>query len=112
MAHDRELDHYGVEDTTTTILQDDVGRYLAGTDLQTVLEDLNARLTFIEAFGCDVSVHSFTANAIRFKGGLTFTEDAWITLGSVSSFTVDAHLIGTISRDLSANAYLIEFCEP
>ena len=111
MAHDRQLDHYGVEDTTTTILQTDIGRYPAGIDLQTVLEDLHARLTFIEGFGDVTAVFSFSADAIKFKAGLTRTADAYITLGAVGSFTADALMDGTIEAGLAANAYLIEFCE-
>jgi hypothetical protein len=112
MGHDRTLDHYGVEDATTTLLQTDIGRYVAGTTVQDVLEDLHARLTFIEAFGDTTAVFSFTANAVKFKAGLTRTADAWITLGGVGLISANAHLIGTISTSFTANAYFIEYCAP
>ena len=110
MTHDRTLDHYGVEDDTTTILSSSIGRYASGAVVHDVLVDLNARLTFIEAYGDVAVVLSFTANAVRFKTGLSFAADAYINTGASSSFTANASLHGTVERSFSANAYFIDNC--
>lgn len=104
--HDRTLDHYGVEDDTTTILSANVGRYAAGAILHDVLVDLQERLAFIESSPGTV-VMSFTAGASLFISGYSFTADA-VIVSKVGSFTANALLVGTARRSLAANAYLID----
>jgi hypothetical protein len=61
MSHDRTLDHFGTEDTTTSVLSAAIGQYPAGTDLQTVLEGMIGRLVRLETMNIEGS--TFTANA-------------------------------------------------
>lgn len=61
MSHDRTLDHFGTEDTTTAVLASDIGRYPTGMSLQDVLADMVGRITNLE-HGCATG-QVFTANA-------------------------------------------------
>lgn len=102
MAHDRTLDHYGTEDTTTTTLSATIGRYAAGTSLQDVLADMIGRVTRLETIDC--FGNSFTANAViarylvanavikktQSPGGLGFSLYADAYLANQFSFTADA----------------------
>jgi hypothetical protein len=106
MAHDRTLDHFGVEDTTTAVLSAPIGRYPQYAVLQDVLVDLDSRLTFIEA-NPDSVVLSFTADAYILRIN-TLTANAYIHQGQVGSFTADASLHATVDSSFTANAYLID----
>lgn len=107
MPHDRTLDHYGVEDTTTAVLSAPIGRYPQYTTVQDVLLDMDRRLTFIEGAGCGTIVRSFTMDAYILRIN-TLTADAYIHQGQVGSFTANASLHATVSRSFTANAYLID----
>lgn len=106
MAHDRTLDHYGVETDTTAVLSAPIGRYPIYTTVHDVLVDLDARLTFIEANPATV-VRSFTMDAYVLRIN-TFAADSYIHVGGYSSFTADASLHATVTRSFTANAYLID----
>jgi hypothetical protein len=86
--HNRGLDHYGVEEVSTSVLDAAVGRYAAGTDLQTVLADLINRLDFIETASGTTGSFSGDAVIVAFLG--SFTADAFIQ----PSFTADAFIVG------------------
>lgn len=107
MAHDRTLDHFGTEDTTTAVLEDDIGRYPAGMSLQEVLADIVARIENLE-LGCSTTTH-FTANALV---AWYVTANAVIKTtqtggGSPFQVTADASIgTGTFTFSLSANAVL------
>jgi hypothetical protein len=105
MAHDRTLDHYGTEDTTTAVLSDAIGRYPAGTSLQDVLADMVSRLIQLEN---DPQLFTFTADA-QLKG-YWFSADAWFfkTLGNAPGeyldFRADAEIGGTHYGAFTASA--------
>lgn len=108
LVHDRTLDHYGVEDTLTLELAEPIGRYPAGMIVQDVLEDFVARLTFIEAVGCDTRLFAFTDDAIvRVIQAPSFTADAMIRDPS-KELTLDALIYRVQSTTLTANAVIIE----
>ena len=101
--HDRTLDHYGTEDTTTTVLASAIGQYPTGEPLHDVLASLVARLDFIELNGDDTRVGYILANAIIQKvPEASFTADAFI-VGFIGSFTADAF----IQLSFTADAYIV-----
>jgi len=107
MAHDRTLDHYGTEDTTTAVLSADIGRYPAGTSLQDVLADMVARIESLE-LGCAthqyVTANAFIANYLTANAVFKKTQDGG---GSPFQFIADASIgTGTFSFAFTANAVL------
>lgn len=108
LQHDRTLDHYGTEDSLTTTLAADIGRYAAGSTVQSVLEDFVARLAFVESAGCDIRIFAITANAaINKPGAPTFTVDA-IIRDPAKELTTNAVIFKTVAPTLTANAVLVE----
>lgn len=103
MAHDRTLDHYGTEDTTTTVLATQIGQYPAGTTLHDVLVSMVARLDFIESVGDTTRVGYLLADAIILKTiSSTLTADAFL-VGFIGSFTADAF----IQPSFTADAFIV-----
>lgn len=108
LLHDRTGFHVGTEDTETTVLAEDIGRYPAGMSLQDVLEDMAARLSFTEANGCDVKVLALTADAqIVSSPAASFTADA-IIFDPAKALTLDAVIFATTSTSFTADAFLAE----
>lgn len=113
MAHDRTLDHYGTEDTTTAVLSAAIGQYPAGTSLQTVLEGMLARIATLEAV--PITWHSVLSNAVVKK-----TTSSSFTANAISSavtrtptFIAYAYMqsVQTATPTLTANATIIDLVE-
>lgn len=108
LLHDRTAFHVGTEDTETTVLAEDIGRYPAGMSLQDVLEDMAARLSFTEENGCDVKVFALTADAQIISGQTaSFTADATI-FDPARALVLDAVIAATVASSLTADAFIAE----
>ena len=109
--HDRTLDHYGTEDTTTTVLSAQIGRYPAGMVLQDVLEDMAARLTYIEEIDCGTHIYALTGDSIVLVVGSTsLTADAYIR-DPAQECTADAVIYKNQTPSLTTDAVIVENVE-
>jgi len=111
-THHRTYDHHGPESDLYVVLSSKIGKYLAGTPIHFVLQDMLYRITQLEiatrysglfygdawiidtAFTGDAMIHrpditgSFTGDAEIITGGV-FSGDAWIQ----AAFTGDAFIV-------------------
>lgn len=105
--HHRVNDHYGPESDLYVVLSEDVGKYVEGTPLHHVVEDMVARIVQLEnyqrTFGtfsidADITDRVFTIDAV-ISGTIagSFTIDADIK--SIGSFTIDADIVGRFTID-------------
>jgi hypothetical protein len=92
--HHRVRDHFGPEDTKYIVLEANAGKYMAGTPVHYIIEDLVLRIEALEKGNREF--RSFTVDAFLAVSG------TW----GLGFLTADASIFDTITGTLTADAVI------